>query len=205
MAGQVMASVVVPTTGNRGHLVRLSVDSILSQTVQDLEVFIIGDGVGEPSREVIQEIVRSDPRVRFYDNPKDVSRGELNRHKALQEARGKIICYLCDRDLMLPNHVESLLGLLADADFACTLNPVIGIDGAVSIQWSYDLGVDADRQSALRYKTGPVLSSVGHTLEMYRRLPHGWRTTPAHLRISTDLYMWHQFLERPDCRAATGQ
>jgi hypothetical protein len=43
------------------------------------------------------------------------------------------------------------------------------------------------------------LSCAAHTLDMYRKLPHGWRTTPA--GTPTDLYMWQQFLAEPDCRA----
>jgi hypothetical protein len=46
------------------------------------------------------------------------------------------------------------------------------------------------------------LSSQAHTMEMYRRLPHGWRTTPE--GIATDVYMAMQFLEQPDCRAVSG-
>ena len=36
------------------------------------------------------------------------------------------------------------------------------------------------------------LTFAGHTLEAYRRLPQGWRTTPADFPW-TDLYMWRQF------------
>jgi hypothetical protein len=36
---------------------------------------------------------------------------------------------------------------------------------------------------------------------MYRRLPFGWRTTPA--GVWTDLYMWQQFLAQPGCRSVS--
>ena len=39
------------------------------------------------------------------------------------------------------------------------------------------------------------LTGVAHTLEAYRRLPHGWRTTPP--EVPTDHYMWRQWLELP--------
>jgi hypothetical protein len=45
------------------------------------------------------------------------------------------------------------------------------------------------------------LSCGAHTLQMYRRLPHGWRTTPA--GTFTDAYMWQQFLADPACRATS--
>ncbi len=39
-----------------------------------------------------------------------------------------------------------------------------------------------------------------HTLKYYRKLPFGWRTTPAEL--FTDQYMWKQFMDQKDCRVA---
>lgn len=40
-------------------------------------------------------------------------------------------------------------------------------------------------------------------MELYRRLPCGWRTTPE--GIPTDWYMWHQMLSLDSCRAVTGR
>jgi hypothetical protein len=48
----------------------------------------------------------------------------------------------------------------------------------------------------------PSLSTGGHTAAAYRRLPHGWRTTPE--GINTDAWMWRQFLEDEGIRAASG-
>ena len=61
------------------------------------------------------ELTAADPRVRWFDNPKGPRHGELHRHAALQEARGEIVCYLCDDDLWLPDHVERMRALLDGA------------------------------------------------------------------------------------------
>ena len=45
MSSELAATVVLPTTGDRGPLLPYSVGSILSQTVRNIEVFIMGDGV----------------------------------------------------------------------------------------------------------------------------------------------------------------
>ena len=60
----------------------------------------------------------ADPRVRFFDLPKGERHGERNRHLALAEAAGRIVCYLSDDDLLLPRHVATMLELLEGADFA---------------------------------------------------------------------------------------
>jgi GalNAc5-diNAcBac-PP-undecaprenol beta-1,3-glucosyltransferase len=189
----------------RGPLLPYSVGSVLAQTIPDIEVFIIGDGVDEETRRVIRELIQKDSRIKFFDHPKHESRGEPNRHAALAEARGEIVCYLCDRDLMLPHHVETMRRLLSEADFAHTLIAHVLAEGTLKLDKEIDIGRPANRRrisSRWRIANGIPLSFAGHTLEMYRRLPHGWRTTPG--RHFTDIYMWEQFLARPECRARSG-
>jgi hypothetical protein len=193
----------MPTTGDRSAVLPHAVDGVLRQTVEDLELFIIGDGAAEPSRAAIRALQREDPRIRFFDHPKGARRGETYRHAALAEARGPIVAYLCDRDLMFPWHLQTLLDVLEHADFAHTLRFQPLPDGRLAYTAGRDIAQGADRSDVVRgfrAGNGMPLSMVGHTLAMYRRLPHGWRTTPeGHL---TDYYMWQQFLARPECRAA---
>ena len=42
---QVKATILIPTTGNRGPLLQCSIASVSGQSLQEIEVFIIGDGV----------------------------------------------------------------------------------------------------------------------------------------------------------------
>lgn len=193
------ASVVVPTTTDRGPLLEYSVGSILRQTVTDLEVLVIGDGVYDETRVAIRALQAQDDRVRFFDFPKGARRGEPNRHAVLStEARGEIVCYLCDRDLMLPHHVETLYGLLQRVGFAHTLLWGITPEGDFYHRHKLRLQKRHHRQYVVSRSSIP-LSLVGHRLDMYHRLPYGWRTTPD--GIATDAYMWRQFLAVPECRA----
>ena len=203
MTGALAATVIVPTTGDRGPLLPLTVGSVLGQSVEALEVFVIGDGVGADTRDAVADLVARDERVRFFDHPKDRRRAERQRHAALAEARGRIVCYLTDRDLMLPHHVEVLCGLLEDADLAHTLRFGIAPDGAFGFRHTIDLTDPAARADAPNVKRLIPLSFVGHTLDVYRRLPHGWRTTP--LGVATDRFMWLQFLAQAECRVATSE
>lgn len=194
-----IASVVVPTTGDRVDLLRHSVGSVLAQTVGDLEVLVIGDGAAAASRTWAESV---DPRVRWFGFPKDASRGEVNRHRVLTEsARGELVLYLCDRDLWLPDHVAEMQRVLADADFGHTLRFVMDEEDRAVAPHTLDLRRAEDRARA-SYSTNVLpLSMAGHTLAAYRRLPHGWRTTPPDR--PTDRYMWVQFLDQPGVRVAT--
>jgi GalNAc5-diNAcBac-PP-undecaprenol beta-1,3-glucosyltransferase len=195
------ATVIVPTH-DHGPTLRWSVGSALAQTVTDLEIFIIGDGVPGPAREVIRELTESDPRIRFFDHPKAPSRGEIYRHEAMSKSRGEIVCYLSDDDLWLPEHVETMAGLLANADFASALPHYRAPDGVLG-SWNVDLALPWFRDLLLSGENRIGLSCGAHTMAMYRRLPEGWRTTPP--GKPTDLHMWQQFLAVPTCRAVTAR
>jgi GalNAc5-diNAcBac-PP-undecaprenol beta-1,3-glucosyltransferase len=195
------ATVVVPTHDHADTLYR-SVRSALAQTVAELEVFVVGDGAPDRTREIAAELAAEDPRVRFFDNPKGERHGELHRHAALQVARGEIVCYLSDDDLWLPGHVEELRRLLADADFAHALPFWLDGDGQVQALL-VDLSLPYYRELLLAGENRVPLSCGAHTLELYRRLPAGWRPAPS--SVFSDLYMWQQILGLPGCRARSGR
>jgi Glycosyl transferase family 2 len=199
-AARPVAAILVPTHDHAATL-DLAVGSALEQTVAEIEVVVIGDGVGEDTREVAAGLVREDPRVRFLDLPKGPNHGEVHRGTAIEGTTAKIVCYLCDDDLLLPEHVESMAELLADADFANSQNGYLERDGSWRPYFS-DLASAGFREWTTRPdRSGVSLTGTAHTVEAYRRLPHGWRTAPP--GRYPDHYMWEQFLTQPWVRAVT--
>ncbi len=198
----IKATYIVPTTGDRGPLLKHAIDSILDQTIYELEVFIIGDGVNNLTRSIINDICNKDQRVRFFDHPKHVRRGEPYRHKALQEAKGEIVCYLIDRDLLLPNHLELMWKNTRQYNFVKLNSINVFANGEVQfgnlLRFSGSL---KDQPKYMHKDTILPISSVGHTLEFYNRLPIGWDTTPEN--TATDRFMWQKFLDHPDCNMVT--
>ena len=191
------ATVIIPTTADRGALLRHSVASVLNQTLRDIEVIIIGDGVSNEAKKIIAELKRADPRIVFHDFPKHERRGEPYRHQVIKESRGNNIFYLCDRDLMLPYHLDVVSGLLTTYNFAFTTFINVQKDKSLNIDQNvayFGAGSHVD----VKNREVGSLSCVGHTREMYDCLQHGWRTTPK--GEYTDIYMWKQFVEHPACQ-----
>jgi GalNAc5-diNAcBac-PP-undecaprenol beta-1,3-glucosyltransferase len=196
----VAATVIVPTH-DHGPTLHSSLGSALAQTVEDIEVFVVGDGAPDVTREIVGELSRADERVRFFDHPKGPRHGELYRHEALAQARGEIVCYLSDDDLWFPEHIETMKTLLDRHDFASSLPVHVTVEGVVA-SLVVDLGDPRFHERMVGGTSFIPLSCGAHTLDAYRRLPEGWSTTPP--GIYTDLFMWQKFLRQPGCRAQSG-
>ncbi len=197
------ATILIPTH-DHGPLLLRAARSALRQTVAAVELFIVGDGVPDATRDVVRVLEREDDRVRFFDHPKGPRHGEILRHRALSEARGEIVCYLADDDLMLAHHVETLHETLRGADFANALSLAVDGEGELRPRTTLDLSNHAARAAFARgddFVPSIPLSTVSHSLAMYRRLPYGWRTTPPD--VATDRYMVRQFLAQDVCRSVT--
>ena len=193
------ATILIPTF-RHAALLPHAVRSALDQDDASVEVFVVGDGVEDDTRTALEPFAE-DERVRFFDLPKGPRHGELNRHEALREASGEIVCYLSDDDLLLPGHVSEMRSLLVDADLAHSPHFWIDLDGSLNFL-PRNMGRSEFVELARSGTESIGLSGAAHTLEGYRRLPHGWRTTPD--GEHTDHHMWLQWLGMPGFRGAAG-
>jgi glycosyltransferase involved in cell wall biosynthesis len=191
MSQPIQATIILPTTADRGLLLPFCIGSIQQQTLQAFELFIIGDGVDESTRAVIKGLMRQDDRIHFFDHPKHARRGEVYRHEALQQARGVFVAYICDRDLWLPSHLEAINRLIQKATMVSTNFYYVRRNQKLILPY-----LPISPKKAARN----ILSATAHRLDFYHQLPYGWRTTPADQ--PTDRYMWDQLLAHPDCRVA---
>jgi Glycosyl transferase family 2 len=197
-----VVTVLVPTF-DHGLLIRHALESVLAQTVDDLELFVVGDGAPDVTRHVVAECAQRDRRVRYFDNAKGPGHGEVHRHRALGEARGRAVAYLSDDDLWFPDHLATMLALLDEADLAVGLCLKVRPAGTAMLYFQPDFALPDNRVPLLRCEAAVPLSVGAHTLAAYRRLRKGWQEPPAGVR--SDQFIWQQFLARPDCRAAVSR
>lgn len=195
-------SVIIPTH-DHGPIIDFAIRSVLRQTLQDFELLIVGDGISEVGRETVLKAQSQDSRVRFFDLPKGPRLGEAYRHHIiLEEARGQNICYLCDDDMLFPECLHHMASQLKRHDFVHPLPVFITVDGQYGVASGF-LGLDVVRRRIVEDLSYNFIGLTGtcHTMKMYRKLPHGWRTTPE--GIATDHYMWQQVLAQSWCNAYT--
>lgn len=87
-------SIIMPVY-NTGDVLRLAVDSILSQTFQDWELLLIDDGSIDCSPAICDEYSQKDSRIRVFHN---VNRGICySRNYGIKHANGDYVAF-CDHD-----------------------------------------------------------------------------------------------------------
>jgi len=174
------------------QLLEFAVKSVLAQSVQDLELYIVCDGAPEETTRYAQWLANGDARIKAFPFPKGERHGEAHRHTVLEGARSRFVAHLGDDDFWFPDHLSELAALLEGCDFGHLLQADIRPDGEMHLLIS-DLADAATRTHMLKEKWnffGP--SCAGYSLEAYRSLPVGW--SPAPQTIWTDLHMWRKFL-----------
>jgi GalNAc5-diNAcBac-PP-undecaprenol beta-1,3-glucosyltransferase len=192
--------VLMPTFNHRETL-RYSIPSVLAQTVNTLNLVVVGDGAPPETAAIVEEFASIDPRVRYDPHPKSPRTGEPYRDPLIRESTADVIAYCSDDDMWLPWHLEEMIGLLADADFAHTLGGQVGPDGRLR-WWTLDLSLPEDRRYLLEVENTIGLHAVAHTRSSYMALPEGWDTAPA--GMPTDYNMWRKFLSQEWVRAKSG-
>lgn len=102
-----IVTVYIPTY-NRSALVKRAIESVLEQTEKNLEVIVVDDNSPDNTQEVVSEISRQYPNVRYIRN--DENRGACyNRNVAIKHAKGKFVTGLDDDDYFLSHRIESFL------------------------------------------------------------------------------------------------
>ncbi len=101
-------SVVIPTFG-RPQLVARAVESVLQQTMQELEVLVVIDGVDRDTISALEALV--DPRVKIISHETRLGAGRT-RDDGAEACCGEWVAFLDDDDEWLPG---KLVGQLAIA------------------------------------------------------------------------------------------
>ena len=96
---------IVISTYNRAHLLRDTIHSVQSQTVQDFEVVIVDDGSTDDTAEVVGRLQADDARIRYF--PQENQGVASARNRGVDESRGCYVAVLDDDDIALPWRLEA--------------------------------------------------------------------------------------------------
>ena len=101
-----LISCIIPTL-NRATLLKEAIESTISQTYNNWELLIIDDGSTDHTKQVVNEYIKKDSRIKYFINDK---KGQASaRNFGLLRSHGQYIAFLDDDDISLPRRFESQL------------------------------------------------------------------------------------------------
>lgn len=99
-----LVSVCMPAKNAAAWLTE-AVESILSQTHEDLELIVVDDGSVDHTLDLLSDLSRKDSRVSFHSSPG--SGVVAARRKAFRHASGSFVANMDADDLSLPHRLEA--------------------------------------------------------------------------------------------------
>lgn len=113
MIDECRVSILVPVC-NVERYVRECLESLVSQTLDDIQIICINDGSTDSSLEILQEYQRADSRVEIISKPNSGYGDSMN--KGLERARGEYIGIVESDDFASPDMFEDLYVLAKQND-----------------------------------------------------------------------------------------
>ena len=177
---------IVIATYNRARLLPESMDTVLGQDYPDLELLVVDDGSTDRTRRVLKRYARRNPPRRF----RYVSQANGGQARALNHgyglARGELIGYLPDDDLLESGAVaKQAEALVADPDAAVAYSGyrVINAEGVVE---DVVRPIQHTPTEAVRLHD-TVIGPGGLVRRAALEASSGW---PESMRMMADLVLW---------------
>ncbi len=101
---------VVMAAYNSSRFIERAIQSALDQSMSDLELIVVDDCSTDKTSEIVEKFANSDPRVRLCRLEENGGPGAA-RFRGVNEAKGDWISVHDSDDRMLPNRLETLLGI----------------------------------------------------------------------------------------------
>ena len=100
-----LVSIITPCY-NSGEYLPVVIDSVIAQTFNDWEMIIVDDGSTDNSRQVIEDYIAKDSRIRYYRLEKSSGSPAKPRNMAIDYAKGKYIAFLDSDDVWLADKLQ---------------------------------------------------------------------------------------------------
>ncbi|MEX2514714.1 MAG: glycosyltransferase family 2 protein [Candidatus Paceibacterota bacterium] len=105
-------SVIIPAY-NSARFIEATINSVLSQSYDNIEIIVVDDGSTDRTRYVVEGIQKKDKRVKYFFQQN--SGGPASpKNTGFKQSTGEYIAYLDHDDEWLPNKLEKQLALFND-------------------------------------------------------------------------------------------
>lgn len=133
-------SVIIPVYNVENYL-RESLDSVINQTLNDIEIICIDDGSTDNSLEILREYSKKDTRIKVISKENE-GQGPT-RNLGIELAKGKYISFVDSDDIIKSNMLETLYNKMVQNDLELVMCPIERFDNETGEKlgesWYYDL------------------------------------------------------------------
>ncbi len=156
----VKVSVIMPVY-NAGDYLRPAIESVLDQTLKEIEIICIDDGSTDKSLKVLQEYQKQDERIRIV--AENNAGPALARNKGITRARGEYVAFLDADDIFEPIMLESMYNVAKRDDLDIVL-----VDYDVYNTHTAKFEVAARNEYEEIYQPGKVTSKSEYPNEIFQ-------------------------------------
>ncbi|MFX1502247.1 MAG: glycosyltransferase family 2 protein, partial [Promethearchaeota archaeon] len=102
-----LVSIIIPTY-NRGNVIRETITSVLNQTYQNFQIFIIDDGSNDETTNIVQSF--NDKRIKYIFQTHSGLPAK-GRNTGLKKIKGEYVAFLDSDDIWFPRKLEIQINL----------------------------------------------------------------------------------------------
>lgn len=187
-----LVSVVCPTF-NCEAFVADTLESILNQTMGDLEVLVVDDCSSDRTYQIAESYAKKDPRVRLFRNESNKG-AAYSRNLAISNAKGDYVAFLDGDDKWLPSKLEEQLSFMKEGGYSFSYTAYGTIDGD-----NKPLGGLRKGPKRVTHRGFLHYDYAGCLTVMYRRAVYPDLSIPDNIDKRNDYALWLKLSERCDC------
>ena len=121
-----VVSIITPMY-NSGKYIEETLKSVISQTHENWELFIIDDGSSDNCVELVNEFKKIDNRIKLIINGKNQG-AAISRNIGIKKANGRYIAFLDSDDLWVPTKLEEQINFMSKNQLALSYSSYEKID-----------------------------------------------------------------------------
>jgi len=108
-----LISIVTPCYNDEKYIGE-AIESVLAQSYQNWELFVVDDSSTDNSAEIIRSYCEKDSRIRYFKTDFPTGSPVIPRNMAIEKAAGRLIAFLDSDDVWFPTKLEEQIKLFSD-------------------------------------------------------------------------------------------
>ena len=140
-----IVSVIIPSY-NAADYITQTLESVLAQTLTDIEVIVVDDGSTDNTRNILADFANKDPRLMLVEQANQFA--GVARNNGMSKAQGKYLYFLDADDYIETTTLEELVDAIEQHEADIAIAKSEGFDNTTGDTWTIDgalNGMDFDR------------------------------------------------------------